>query len=132
VLDIRLAINPWLAVQARAQQQQQQQHGHRPTRRLESVFVQRAVDMALPPTPEQHLQHQQQQHTQPALRLDASTLEGVVDMGLGGPLSAAERKGCIVMSHSLPGPPLVTVLTDIRRFLQENPGEVRGCLHGMG
>jgi hypothetical protein len=89
------------------------------------LFIGDAGDIGLPLTAVQHLQ--QQQHSRPALSLNACSLEGVVDMGvLGGPLSAAERKGCIVTSHSLPGVPLTTVLADIRRFLQENPGEVRG------
>lgn len=133
MLDIRLAINPWLAMQARARaqpatvpQQQQQQHLLQQGFRLEPVFVAGAGEIGLPLTAVQRLQ-QQQQHGRPALSLNASSLEGVVEMGLmSGPLSAAERKGCIVTSHSLPGAPLTTVLADICRFLQENPGEVRG------
>jgi len=175
VLDIRLAINPWLAVQARAQQATsaksstssavsvptshaaanrrlsrnsswrallQQQEPPIVSRRvpdaastgffqkLSALIAAAASTMSsamfrVAASAAAYHRNGPAALNGPILRLDPVLLEGAVDMqSAGGPLTAAERQGCIVTSHSLPAAPLSTVLGDVRRFLAENPGEV--------
>lgn len=98
LLDLRLAVNPWLPLQQR------------------SGFAAAATAAAA-------AGHQQQRR---GLVLDAQQLESSVDYGVyGGPLSATELRGALVASHSLPGAPLAEMLADVARFLREQPGEVR-------
>jgi hypothetical protein len=157
VLDIRLAINPWLAVHARARAglgaptSSGSSHSgspaaspsthssgqdtplslaarlaHAARKLVLRTPLARLTKQQLPPqaAPQAH-SHSDPARLQPAFELDPAQLEGQLDMAsVGGPLRAAEHRGCIVTSHSLPGAPLVTVLRDVRRFLQENPGEV--------
>lgn len=165
MLDIRLAINPWIAVQARSQQPSSPaasadsrsgsdlpaapSHLSTPTRSraLRAWLASRLRAAAAHVTQLLKPPHQQQSHapaqmagTQqaPLFHLDPVLLEGRVDLAhLGGPLTAEETRGCITASHSLPGAPLATVLKDVRRFLSENPGEVRwwpgvACRPGLG
>lgn len=153
MLDIRLAINPWIAVQARAQQTSSPaaradsrrgsdlatapSHLSTPTRSraLRAWLASRLRTAAAHATQLLKPPHQQQSHAPartagsqqaPLFHLDPLLLEGRVDLArVGGPLTAEETRGCITTSHSLPGAPLATVLKDVRRFLSENPGEVR-------
>lgn len=141
VLDIRLAVNPWIAVQAR----QQQQHLDLASAATTSSrsLVTRAAAAACAVLHQFSQQQQPVRHhnitpllthpggeKQPPLQLfqlDPVSLQGAINMSAaGGPLTVSERRGCIVGSHSLPGAPLLHMLRDIRRFLAENPGEVRG------
>lgn len=151
VLDIRLAINPWIAVQARAQHASALKSllSHRdsttsipvtaPSVTSSSTLFVRlraAVQSAVAAARKAMLLSTQQQadlSAQPGMQqaqqqlyqLDHISLEGQVNwQAAGGLLNDEERRGCIVTSHSLPGAPLTTVLRDIRRFLTENPGEV--------
>lgn len=173
MLDVRLAVSPWIAVAARQQQAAKRgssssSHVHskavaadavdahvwsrhadhtnavRPGRKssrcpftsLLSWFARARVDAvkairvvigssSSPHQPPQSAAAPDK--PSPALfELDPVLLEGYLDMAaVGGPLTVAEREGCIVTSHSLPAAPLVDVLRDVRRFLAENPGEVR-------
>jgi hypothetical protein len=135
-LDIRLAINPWIAVQARAQQLSTLHPAAEPSatdfsRQTKASWLTTllqeaaAVIRAAVRMPAHNQEDHRQQQQQPLFDLDPVLLEGQVHLGsVGGPLTAEERQGCIVTSHSLPGAPLATVLQDIRRFLKENPSEV--------
>lgn len=139
VLDLRLAINPWIVVQQRIAQaanlqssSSSRQHAtniQQSTSGSAQLLLSRLASF-LAPTYRlltKLVGNQQRVLTQQASFqwADASILEGKVNMEeVGGPLTAAERKHCIVTSHSLPAAPLVQVLADVRRFLSQNPGEV--------
>jgi hypothetical protein len=136
VLDIRLAINPWMAVQARAQQPSTLHPAAAPSatnvsRQRKASWLTALLQKAAAAVraavrkPAPNLEDQWQLQPPPLFDLDPVLLEGQVNLGsVGGPLTAQERQGCIVTSHSLPGAPLAAVLQDIHRFLKENPSEV--------
>jgi hypothetical protein len=133
VLDIRLAVNPWLAAD---------------TRNVSAARAAPPSHSSVHTTQQQQQHHQQQQqrrlafsggssggggggvlrHAQHPFSLEPATLEGRWDWAAaGGPLSAQELGGALVTSHSLPGAPLREVLRDVRAFLADFPGEVRRC-----
>jgi hypothetical protein len=127
VLDIRLAVNPWIPLQ----QRMQQPSGAASTTTTSSSMRQRLRGLLW------QQQQQQQQAEAPAATAPASLrslqgifkldsqLQGRIDYAAaGGPLSAAELASAVVISHSLPGAPLAGVLADVARFLQEQPSEV--------
>lgn len=108
VLDIRLAVNPWLPLQQRLQQQ--------PSARSSSSRSQRSRASQQPAATGAGCS---------LFRLDG-LLQGHIDLAAaGGPLTAAELAGSVVISHSLPGSPLGGVLADVARFLREQPSEVK-------
>ncbi|WIA10286.1 hypothetical protein OEZ85_010480 [Tetradesmus obliquus] len=107
VLDIRLAVNPWFPLQQRLQQQ--------PSARSSSSRSQSSRASQQPAATGAG---------RSLFRLDG-LLQGHIDLAAaGGPLTAAELAGSVVISHSLPGSPLGGVLADVARFLREQPSEV--------
>jgi hypothetical protein len=109
VLDIRLAVNPWIPLQQRMQHTSNTRTSSL-SRSLRSLLLQ---------------QQQPVRSSQGVFKLDEQ-LQGRIDYAAaGGPLSAAELASAVVISHSLPGAPLAGVLADVARFLQEQPSEVR-------
>lgn len=58
-------------------------------------------------------------------QIHPDTLEGSLNYtAVGGPLTAAEMRGAVVISHSLPGVRLRDLLADVSRWLAEYPKEV--------
>ena len=91
MLDLRLAINPWLTLAAR------NKFGRQDKLQSRELFT-----------------------------FDPDTLEGSLNLtASGGPLRLAEVSSALVVAHSLPAAPLREVLQDMRRFLLEQPTEVR-------
>jgi hypothetical protein len=122
VLDIRLAVNPWIPLQQRMQQPSGAASTTTTTssirQRLRGLLWQRQAEAAAAAAPASL------RSLQGIFKLD-SQLQGRIDYAAaGGPLSAAELASAVVISHSLPGAPLAGVLADVARFLQEQPSEV--------
>lgn len=169
MLDIRLAVNPWIPLQARYQLGSQSRsstsqgqphpvnaasfrtslrtaaYQDQPGGAASTAHSYGQPGRLLLGAPRQHVQvgsaagvpmmQQGQPHDtghvkllasmQGLFRLDPQRLEGNIDYAAaGGPLTAAELRDAVVISHSLPGARLAEVLADVRRFLTEQPTEV--------
>eukprot|EP00775_Hariotina_reticulata_P010932 gene10932-11086_t len=96
VLDLRLAVNPWMVIQQRSAPAVNNQQ--MPKQQTDDVFT---------------------------LQTSPTSIQGVINMeAAGGPLSATELTPALVAAHSLPAAPLDEVLRDLKQFLAEYPTEV--------
>jgi len=95
-LDLRLAVNPWIAIQKRSAPVAGNQQ--MPGQQIGEVFK---------------------------LLTSPIAVLGVIDMeAAGGPLSTDELMSSLVAAHSLPAAPLDEMLRDLKQFLAEHPSEV--------